>query len=416
VIIADTKVVTGGCRQCVTYYAATLEMGTSSTDVAIVGAGPYGLSIAAHLRKRGMALRIFGKPMRTWLDMPPGVFLKSFGFATSLSVPEPGYSFPEFCRNRGLEDFEPCTMASFSSYGLWLQETFVPNVEEVEVTRIARGGEGYELTLSTGERVDARRAVVAVGLNHFVRQPPFSAGLPRELASHTSHHRDYGVFQGKDVAIVGAGQSAMEAAALLHESGARPQMLVRGGAPIFFGRFNPKRSLRERLRFPNSVLGPGRTAWALEHFPLSPRYLPAARRVRLARTFLGPSGSWWLKDRVDGKVPIHTGTRVLSAAAKDSGVELTLSSDGGTRQLRVDHLLAGTGFDINVDRLSFLDDGLRLRLDRVDAAPALSRHFESSERGLYFVGPISAFAYGPLFRFVAGVTYTAPTVASHMGG
>jgi cation diffusion facilitator CzcD-associated flavoprotein CzcO len=392
-------------------------MGTSSTDVAIVGAGPYGLSIAAHLRKRGVAFRIFGRPMRTWLDMPSGVFLKSFGFATSLSIPEPGYSFPEFCRKRGLEDFEPCTMASFSEYGLWLQKTFVPNVEEVEVTQLSPGGAGYQLTLSTGERFDARRAVVAVGLNHFARKPPFLSGLPLEVASHTSQHRDYGVFRGKDVAIVGCGQSALEAAALLHESGARPQMLVRGGAPIFYGRFNPKRSLRARLRYPNSVLGPGRTAWALEHFPRAPRYLPTARRVRMARTFLGPSGSWWLKDRVDGKVLIHTGTRVQAAVAKDSGVDLTLVTEGGgARQLHVHHLLAGTGFEFDVDSFSFLDGALRARLSRIETALVLSRHFESSERGLYFVGPISAFAYGPLFRFVAGVTYTAPTVAAHLAG
>jgi hypothetical protein len=307
-------------------------------------------------------------------------------------------------------------MASFSEYGLWVQKQFVPGLEEVEVANLARGGAGYEVTLSTGERFDARRAVVAVGLNHFARKPSFVNGLPLELASHTSNHRDYGVFIGKDVAIVGGGQSALEAAALLHESGARPQMLVRGGAPIFFGRFNPHRSLRERFKYPNSVLGPGRVAWALEHFPRGPRYLSTERRVRMARTFLGPSGSWWLKDRVDGKVPIHTRTRVQGAVARDSGVDLTLSGDGGTRQLRVDHLLAGTGFEFDMDRFGFLDAGLRARLKRIETAPALSRHFESSEPGLYFVGPIAAFAYGPLFRFVAGVTYTAPTIASHLAG
>src|SRR3974377_2226373 len=95
------------------------------THVAMVGAGPYGLSLAAHLRARDVKFRIFGEPMRFWRNMPVGVNLKSLAFATNIALPTPGYSYPEWCRQHGLEDFEPCTMQSFAAYGLEIQKRFV---------------------------------------------------------------------------------------------------------------------------------------------------------------------------------------------------------------------------------------------------------------------------------------------------
>src|SRR5580658_1526906 len=100
----------------------------AETDVAIVGSGPNALSLAAHLRMRGVEFRIFGPPMRFWRDMPTGINLKSFAHATNVYVPTGGITFPEWCRSKGLEDFEPCTMESFAAYGMWMAEEFVPNV------------------------------------------------------------------------------------------------------------------------------------------------------------------------------------------------------------------------------------------------------------------------------------------------
>ncbi len=383
--------------------------------VAIVGAGPYGLSIAAHLRERAVPFRIFGPPMRTWLRMPKTLNLKSFGFATSLSVPRPNYTFPEYCRARGLEDFDPCSMESFSQYGLWLQERLVPEVEPVEVTGVSSVAGAFEVSLEGGEKVRAHKVVTAVGLGYFTRMPEFLRGLPGELASHSSQHSSYESFKGKDVAVIGAGSSALEASAVLHEEGARPQVLARGGPPLFFDRIKSRRSLLERILVPNSVLGQGRLPWLLEHVPLGPRYLPHDRRVRFVRTYLGPSGAWWLRPRVEGKVPIRSHCRVISAVPFEGRVRLRLQEDGNReRTLDVDHVVAGTGYEPDVNRLSFLDPALRSRLRRIENAPWLSRHFESSVPGLDFVGPVSAFSSGPLFRFVAGVEYTAPALAAHL--
>src|ERR1700733_3875018 len=136
----------------------------SKVDVVIIGAGPYGLSLASHLSQRGIGRRIFGFPMRAWRQMPPGMYLKSFGFATSIPTPERHCTLPEYCRARGLEDFEPILTSTYADYGEWFQQKLVPDVEQVHVTGVTEAGTGFDVTLETGEHVLAKRVVVAAGL------------------------------------------------------------------------------------------------------------------------------------------------------------------------------------------------------------------------------------------------------------
>src|SRR3984893_10285239 len=156
-------------------------MSRNEVNVVIVGAGPYGLSLASQLSHRRVDRRIFGFPMRAWREMPPGMNLKSFGFATSIPTPQRHYTFPEYCRTRGLEDFEPIEYATFAQYGEWFQEQLVPDVERVLVSDVARVDDGFEVSLETGERLRARRVVVAVGLGYFTAIPEVLSGLPGEL-------------------------------------------------------------------------------------------------------------------------------------------------------------------------------------------------------------------------------------------
>jgi cation diffusion facilitator CzcD-associated flavoprotein CzcO len=382
-------------------------------DVAVVGAGPYGLSVAAHLRHTTASFRIFGHPMRFWLEMPRGLFLKSFAFATTICNPE-GLTYDGWCRERGLESREPCSMESFAEYGLWLQRSLVPEVEAQDVARIAEQDGSFHLTLAGGEELRARHVVVAVGLRYFQRLPPALAHLPASLVSHTAQQADYGHLRSKDVCVIGAGQSALEAATLLHESGARPRLLVRGDGPVFHGRTPVQRPLVDRLRDPLTVLGAGRMHWVLQHFPLLMHYVPERRRVPFTRGYLGPAGAWWLRDRFEPHVPVHRRTEVISARPADGGVVLGLREDGGLRELRADHVVAGTGFEVDVARLGFLAPDLRQRVARVQGAPRLDRHFQSSVPGLHFVGVLAMYSFGPLFRFVAGTAFSAPRVARHL--
>lgn len=387
----------------------------AATDVAIVGAGPYGLSLAAQLRVRGVPFRIFGQPMRAWLDMSPGMYLKSFARAVSIWAPERGYRFVEWCRDRGIDSGEPCEIALFARYGLWAQERLVPDLERVMVACVGSREGGFLVSLPTGERVLSRRVVVAVGLSYFERLPEDLETLPPGLASHTAQHGDFSGFRGQDVAVIGAGQSALQAAALLHEHGADPALFVRGEGAWFSSKMAERRPLPERIKYPNSVVGPGRFNWFLEHVPLGFHYLREDFRVSKVRSHLGPLGAWWLRDRVEGKVPVHVRHRLIEARPHGSRVLLRFHVDGGVqREVAVDHVIAGTGFEPDVDRIPFLEPSLARQVSRVERAPRLSRRFESSVEGLYFVGPVAAFSFGPLFRFVAGGAYAAPALAGHL--
>lgn len=390
------------------------------SDVAIVGSGPNALALAAHLRALRVDFRIFGPPMKFWRDMPRGINLKSFAHATNVYVPAKGATFVEWCRARNLEDVEPCSMESFAAYGTWIKDHFVPNLEDVIVSQVAIGAErGFELSLANGQRLRSRRVVFATGLSNQEFVPEILGALPKELVSHTFHHSDYAPFRGRSVAVVGAGASAIEAGALVHEAGGHAQILVRDSEVVFHDRLATKRSLLTRLRYPMSVLGPGMKSRLMEELPLAVRLIPEPQRIRLVRGHLGPAAPWWIAERVKGHVPISLQTTVIGAEPRGDGVRLTLRDAAGERTLDVDHVIAGTGYVSDIDRLPHLDSGLRRRIQRIESAPtapALSVNFESSVRGAYFVGPSAVFSFGPLFRFVAGAKYAAPALARHLAG
>ena len=386
---------------------------THPLDVAIIGAGPYGLSVACHLRPRGVTFRIFGSPMKFWRDMPD-IALKSFDFATNIYAPTPGYRFTDYCAARGISSAEPVAMSKFIEYGLWAQRELVPEVEDAQVTRLTREDGAFVLALAGGEQVRARRVVMAVGLAYFERMPDELA-IDSPRITHTSRQKDYAAFAGKDVTVIGGGQSALEAAQLLHEHGANARIVVRGDGVWFGDRFPGSRPLIERIKNPNTVMGPGMLSWVLQTVPLIGHMLPEDRRVRLTRRHLGPFGTWWVRDAIEGKVPVLARTRITRARDDGSGVVLTLRDDAGERELRTDHVIAGTGYEVDVDRIPFLDPDLARAVERVVRAPKLSRAFESSVPGLYFVGPSAMFSFGPLVRFVCGAEFAAPAVARHLG-
>jgi cation diffusion facilitator CzcD-associated flavoprotein CzcO len=387
----------------------------SAVDVAIIGAGPYGLSIAAHLQQRGVEHRIFGTPMQAWRSMSAGMHLKSVGYATSISTPDNFLTLPEYCRAHGAEDYEPIPIATFAEYGTTVQEQVVPYLEQVDVTGLRHERGLFRLTLATGEEVAARRVVVAIGLTYFERMPrPFDA-LPKELVCHTAVRGDFTGFDGWDVTVIGAGQSALQAAALLHEHGAEVRLLAREGVKWGGrGKREWERSIIERVKNPMTVLGHGRDNWKLEHFPWWQHMQSDQKRLEYLHTRLGPGGAWWLRDRVEGLLEVETNSKVVDAQPDGDKVRLVVSTDGDTRDVLTEYVVLGTGYDVDVDRISFIDPSLAEQVARIERAPRLDRHFESSVSGLYFVGPSTAASFGPLFRFVAGSYYCVPVVSRHL--
>jgi FAD-dependent urate hydroxylase len=387
--------------------------------IAIVGAGPYGLSVAAHLAARNIEHRIFGVPMQFWSQIANAGgerYLKSYCFGTNVSTPKSGYSFADYSEPRGLETFEPCSIADFATYGKWFQKNNVPWVENHDVTGVSTKNGAFLLTLTSGDQFPASNVVIATGLSYFAQVPPVLSRLPAALVTHTSKIARFEEFRGRRVAVVGAGQSALEAAALLSEFGASPELLVREQSLLWQTRVSKSRSLWRKLRSPISGLGTGPKAWALTRFPGAMHRTPAGWRTRFVKTHLPPEGAWWLRKRVEGRLPVHTQTVVLDAFEREGQAVLRLQTGKGGReqQLIVDSVVAGTGYDLSVDRLDFLDASLRGRIARLEGAPRLSATFETSVPGLRWIGPASAMSFGPLFRFVVGAEHTARTVCARL--
>ncbi len=362
---------------------------SDAVDVAIVGAGPYGLSAAAHLRAAGVSFRQFGMPMRLWREsMPRGMFLKSQGFASNLSDPEGRYTLEAFCAKTGHPYARyglPVPLDNFIAYGQWFADELVPGLEEIMVTDVAARDGGFDVSLADGQEVRARNVIVAAGVEHFARLPRLLADLPSSLATHASEHTDLSRFSGQRVAVIGAGQSALESAALLNESGADVEVIVRADQLAWNGQpLDPDRPLPQRIREPEAGLGSGYSTWFYSRHPELYRHLPERTRIGKARTALGPAGAWWLRRRVENQVPISTSTAVRSVSERGSGVELDLiARDGTQRRIGADHVLAGTGYRPNLGRLSFLDGDLQARLKTVDGTIAVGRDYQSSQPGLY---------------------------------
>jgi cation diffusion facilitator CzcD-associated flavoprotein CzcO len=393
-------------------------MTMSDTDVVIIGAGPNGLSVAAHLGD-SVERRVFGQTMGAWrFNMPEGMILKSEPYASDLSAPRPGFLAGDYCRATSQEYHErviPLSGEQFIGYGDWFARQLVPDVEETHIVSLSRDRDAFVVHTADGEAVRTARVVVASGIIPFAHIPPELAALPSNLVSHTSTHRDLSRFKGKEVLVVGRGQSALESAALIHEQGGAVKIVVRGDW-VIWPKANPMAPTRmERLRTPVVRLCEGWWCWGFDRLPDVFRMLPEEKRVHHALGFLGPAGSWWLRERVEGQIPMLLKHRVVSAEAAGDRVRLHLETPDGPVTEEADHVIAGTGYRFDLSRLQYLEPSLRDRLRLVaGGAPLVDRHLESNVPGLFFTGALAAPSLGPLMRFVAGTHFTGPRVAGRL--
>ncbi|MCE7080666.1 NAD(P)-binding domain-containing protein [Streptomyces sp. ST2-7A] len=385
-------------------------------DLVVVGAGPYGLSIAAHAAAAGLDLRVLGRPMASWRDhMPGGMFLKSEPWSSNLSDPSGTHTLAAWCAERGLraDHGVPLPISTFTDYGMWFAGRLRPTVEERLVVSVAPMPGGYRVETADGELFTTRTVVVAAGVMPFVHTPHALRGLSPHLASHSSSHADLAHFRDREVTVIGGGQAALETAALLLENGARPTVVARASTLRWNTPPQPlRRGLRETLREPHSGLGTGWSSWVWSEVPGAVRVLPTAMRTHIASTALGPAGAWWLRDRVVGRVPIRLRRQVVTADPVGDRLRLRVTGPSGygpMETVETDHVIAATGFVPDVNRLNWLAPELRVGVRRVrgTGAPELGAHFESSRPGLFFAGLPAAPSFGPSMRFVHGATFTA---------
>jgi thioredoxin reductase len=388
-------------------------------DSVIVGAGPYGLSIGAHLRAAGAPFALLGSPLESWRRfMPRGMVLKSERFASNLWDPRRRFTLERYLAERKIPYQpvgSPLSRALFLEYAEWFRHNAVGESREVKITELRKAPRGFALQLENGESLTARRVVLATGHMRFRMMPQELEALPEPRVVHSSRMADVSSYAGRDVTIVGAGQSALETAGLLHEAGARVRVLVRRPRVEWNAPSMP-RPLLQRILEPDAGVASGWKSLAISELPRTFRWcFPPAKRHRFVAGSYGPSGSWWLRDRVAGKVDIWLGTKIESAALAGERVQLHLARPEVEQDLLTDHVIAGTGFAVDIDRLDYLEPGLRREIAReAGGIPALDSHYQTSVPGLFMVGIASAPVFGPIMRFMYGAKHAAPVVASQL--
>lgn len=380
-------------------------------DAIIVGAGPYGLSACAHLRGAGLKVQAFGEPMEFWdKKMPAGMLLRSPREASTISDPQSRYSLEAYLSATGTEPVEQTPRETFVNYGRWFEAQLGSSVDRRNVSNVSRNGTGFNVRLSDGTSLKSKSVVVATGIGLFGKSPEQFSQLSPSHVSHCYEGPDPASL-GKRVAVIGAGQSALEYAALLFEAGSDVEVIARISELRWVGMHKRlhRLGLLSRILYSKHDVGPlgisRLVAYPnlLYHFPLGVRDPIRKRAIRSA-------GAAWLVPRLK-PVKIKTGRSVVSAQEIDGEIQLKL--DNGT-ELRVDHVLLGTGYNIDISRYSFLSQEVLKDVRQIDGSPDVEAGFSTSVPGLHFIGATAARKFGPLLNFVAGTEFASKELTRFM--
>jgi thioredoxin reductase len=390
-----------------------------SIDIAVVGAGPYGISLGLTLKSLGSKFIVFGQPMDSWVNhMPKGMHLKSQGFASNIFDPA-GSSLESFCLERGLP-FEreglPIPLDTFCKYGIESHARLGPLADTRYVTDVSKSKSSFEIRLADGATVRAGKVVLSIGIAHFAYMPEEFADLPRDLVSHSADHSDPSAFEGRKVLVVGAGASGIGLAALMASSGCEATLVTSYSEVAFDLPPRPGgRKLLQRMRRPNSCFGPGIKGYLFEHAPLVFRSFPEGTRFKVVKDFVGPCGGWYSEESYRSQVRSILDSRITSVRTQRGKAQVSFtSSSGSVSDELFDHVIFATGYRPDVARLGFLEATLRREIRSVRGAPVLSASFESSVPGLHFSGLASAPTFGPSMRFVCGTKFTSKRLAKHL--
>jgi lysine/ornithine N-monooxygenase len=385
-------------------------------DVAVIGAGPFGLSVAAHLARR--RVRAYGRPMETWRTrMPPDMRLRSDWDETNLSAPQDRGSIDAWAKAVGEPREEPIPLQKFLRYADWFRETLVPENDPSDVAQLERGGGVFRVTTAAGGEADARDVVLAVGVTPFPHAPPPFDAFIGDGVWFAIDHQDYDAYRGRRVIVVGGGQGGLEAAALARRAGAEVEIIIRSQLRWFTDRepYRPRGRLQQRLyRVAYPVVGYGPPP--LNRLALHPdafAALPEPARRAVARRILRAGGSPWVRDQIEGKVTVTEGTSVQRLERIDDGLRLSLSDGTGRVAAAV---VVSAGFRFGLGRLAFLSPAVRDAVAVREGWPVLDRHFRSSDPHLLFVGFAAERRFGPIARFVNGSRFSAYRVAEGLAG
>ena len=380
----------------------------------MVGAGPYGLSMAAHLAPRAR-VRTFGAPMHTWRAlMPPEMLMRSHWDETRLSSPQDDGGLEDWSQATGEPRVEPTPLQTFLRYADWFRERFVPESDPSDVAQVERDGDGFRVVTAAGNEARAQRLVAAVGVMPFPRLLPELDRLDDERVVHAVDPTGFERVEGRRVVVMGGGQNGLESAALAADLGAESvEVVVRSQVRWFTPRehWQQRSALRERLykiAYPTVGFGPPPINRVVLH-PDAFAALPVSVRDRLRARLLRPGGSPWVRGQIEGRVRVTEGRSLARASASADGIELVL--DDGSRR-NADLVVVCVGYRFDLDRLEWLAPELRAGIRTDDGWPVLDRAFRTTDKALQMVGFAAERRFGPLTRFVSGCTFTAARAVS----
>jgi lysine/ornithine N-monooxygenase len=379
-------------------------------EVAVIGAGPYGLSAGVHLKAKGIPACVFGEPMEFWANkMPEGMLLRSPRVASSLSDPDKAFTLEAYEAASKKEPCAPVPLDTFVEYGRWFRHQLGSDLDQRTVLRVDRDDWGFRLTLQDGEPIRAKCVVVAAGIGPFRKRPAVFEKLSPQQAIHCYEGREVRRFAGKRVVVIGGGQSALESAALVHEAGAQVEVIVRQDHLNWIGMHSWLHHMGpiSSMLYSSHDVGPLGIS-RLVAYPNLVSLIPLTLRDRIRTRAVRPAGSRWLPDRL-AAVKITTGSGVSQATTSGDAVVLKLD-DGSERH--VDHVVLGTGYEVDISKYDFLPQELARDIKQLDGYPKLASGFRSSIPGLHFIGATAARSFGPLLYFVAGTEFASRELVS----
>ena len=317
-------------------------------EVLVIGAGPYGLAAGVHLKARGVDVRVFGRPMDFWATkMPAGMLLRSPRVASNIADPGNAYTLDDFEAAHRIEARAPLPLETFVEYGRWFQRQLLPELDQREVAKVETLNGGFVSALEDGSRIRSRRIVIAAGIAPFQKIPVEFRSLPGDRLTHCYAGFDVRSYSGKKVIVIGAGQSALESAALLHESGADVEVITAIESLRWIGMHPRLHHLGpiSKMLYSKHDVGPIGIS-RLVAAPNLVRRIPLPMRDRIRIRAVRPAGSNWLPARLK-EVAIRTGRFVTEA--KSAGSRAHLKLDDGT-VVTADHVLLGTGYSVDISK------------------------------------------------------------------
>jgi len=367
-----------------------VEKSAEPVDLAIIGAGPAGLSLAAWAQESGISYQVFGEPLSFWKRHIPPLCLRSPPVATNLSSPRPGHTYLDFARDHGIEDGPQIEMSDFIGYATEFCDTHGIRTSHGFIQTIQYRDNCWGLKYGE-ETLLAKNVAIAIGLNGSQRNP----GLPDAMSpmwNYVGNIHDYGRFKGQRVAVVGGGQSGVEAALLAAGAGADVHLAIR----------------EDGVKF-RSLHAPGEWFYRnlFKHSRLLMPLLPGFAQDRLLAYLLEGTAEPALKDRLEqGDITLHTNASIAPIETHSATFVIRRPCK---EPVDVDYVIVAAGFNYDIRKMKMFVD---LPILERGGLPILNRYAMSSMPNLYFTGMSALRLVGPQCQFVSGSGVMSPRIIS----